>query len=80
MGHERIYLNPGDKSVFLDAALEVKYIKEHAEEYQVNSDCIFGVGFSAGGHLLGELTAASDSWVRYFHTQLFRQKPIVPTP
>jgi len=40
----------------LDAARAFLYIKEHAEEYNINPERIFGVGFSAGGHLLGTLT------------------------
>ena len=40
----------------LDAARAMAYIKEHAEEYHIDPDRIYGVGFSAGGHLLGTLT------------------------
>ena len=40
----------------LDAARAMAYIKAHADEYNVNPERIFGVGFSAGGHLLGTLT------------------------
>ena len=29
------------------------YIKEHAEEFKINRDRVFAVGFSAGGHLCG---------------------------
>lgn len=40
----------------LDAARAMLYIKTHADEYNVDPSRIFGVGFSAGGHLLGTLT------------------------
>ncbi|MBQ9098427.1 MAG: alpha/beta hydrolase [Clostridia bacterium] len=34
-------------------ALAVKYVREHAEEFNVNPHCILTCGFSAGGHLAG---------------------------
>ncbi len=40
----------------LDACRAMKYIKENAEKYNINSDRIFALGYSAGGHLLGTLT------------------------
>lgn len=49
----------GENAVYprqlLDAALAMKHIKENAEKYNITGR-IFAVGFSAGGHLLGELT------------------------
>ena len=44
----------------LDAASAMVYIKSNAERYHINPERIFGVGFSAGGHLLGELTVHHD--------------------
>lgn len=41
----------------LDAARAMQYIKENAEKYHVDPERIFATGFSAGGHLLGTLTA-----------------------
>lgn len=38
-----------------DASLAMKYIKEHAEELNINADRVFALGFSAGGHLAGML-------------------------
>ena len=38
-----------------DASLAVKYIKEHADELNINADRVFALGFSAGGHLTGML-------------------------
>lgn len=38
------------------AALAMAYIKKHAEEYNVNPERVFSLGFSAGGHLAGLLT------------------------
>lgn len=34
-----------------EAALAVKYVREHAEDYNVDPDYVFISGFSAGGHL-----------------------------
>ena len=34
-------------------ACAVDYVKNHAEEFGVNKDRVFAVGFSAGGHLTG---------------------------
>ncbi|MGN1261486.1 MAG: alpha/beta hydrolase [Candidatus Enteromonas sp.] len=39
----------------LELATAVDYVRKHAEEYHVNEDEIFVVGFSAGGHLVGDL-------------------------
>ncbi|MBQ8342543.1 MAG: alpha/beta hydrolase [Clostridia bacterium] len=39
----------------LEAASAVDYIKQHAKELNVNPDEVFVVGFSAGGHLTGNL-------------------------
>ena len=39
----------------IEASLAVKYIKDHAEEYQSNPDRVFACGFSAGGHLCASL-------------------------
>lgn len=40
----------------IQLACAVDYIKKHAQEYNVNPDEIFVVGFSAGGHLAGNLS------------------------
>lgn len=34
-----------------EAALAIKHVREHAEEYNVDPDYVFICGFSAGGHL-----------------------------
>lgn len=39
----------------LELAAAVDFVKKHAEEYNVNKDEVFIVGFSAGGHLVGSL-------------------------
>lgn len=39
----------------LELASAVDYIKKHADELHVNPDEVFAVGFSAGGHLAGNL-------------------------
>ena len=48
----------------LELAAAVDYVKKHAEEMSINAEEIFVVGFSAGGHLTGNLavehTVVSD--------------------
>lgn len=39
----------------LEGAAAVDYVRKHAEEFNVNPDEVFVVGFSAGGHLTGNL-------------------------
>lgn len=39
----------------LELASAVDYVKKHAEEYRVNPEEVFAVGFSAGGHLVADL-------------------------
>ncbi len=45
--------NPGasDYAPLIEAALAIKHIRENADEYNVDPDQIFIIGFSAGGHL-----------------------------
>lgn len=43
-----------------DASLAVSYIRTHAEEFNINPNRIFVVGFSAGGHLAGSLGVMWD--------------------
>lgn len=38
-----------------DASFAITYIKAHAEEFGIDPDRIFTVGFSAGGHLSGSM-------------------------
>lgn len=40
----------------LEASVAMKYIRDHAEEYDINPDKVFVMGFSAGGHLAGSLS------------------------
>ncbi|MBE6607317.1 MAG: alpha/beta hydrolase [Ruminococcaceae bacterium] len=53
-----------EKAVFprslCDASLALSYIRAHAEEFNINPDRIFVVGFSAGGHLAGSLGVMWD--------------------
>lgn len=35
-----------------EVALAIKHIKDHAHDYHINPNEVFGVGFSAGGHLV----------------------------
>lgn len=39
----------------IEASKAVKHIKDNAEEYHINPDRVFAVGFSAGGHLTASL-------------------------
>lgn len=46
-----------EKAVFpnplLDASLSVAYVRSHAEEFNIDPDQIYVIGFSAGGHMAG---------------------------
>lgn len=37
----------------IEASKAMKHIKDNAQEYKINPDKVFAVGFSAGGHLCG---------------------------
>lgn len=39
----------------IDASKAMKYIKDNAQKYNVNSERVFAMGFSAGGHLAASL-------------------------
>lgn len=39
----------------VDASLAIAHIKDHAEEYGIDPDRVFVIGFSAGGHLAASL-------------------------
>ena len=43
----------------IEATLAIKHIKDHAEEYGIDPEELFVVGFSAGGHLAG---AVATMW------------------
>lgn len=57
-----------------EAAMAMKYIREHAGEWEVNPHMVAAIGFSAGGHLCGTLGTmydcpelqdiASPEWIR----------------
>ena len=57
--HDRVNYSVKERSkqpqTLAEASLAMAYIREHAEEYNVNPDRVFVVGFSAGGHLAGML-------------------------
>ncbi|MBE6555178.1 MAG: alpha/beta hydrolase [Ruminococcaceae bacterium] len=40
-----------DYAPLCEAALAIRYVREHAEEFNVDPDYVFICGFSAGGHL-----------------------------
>ena len=41
----------------IEASLAMQHIKDHAEEYNIDPEKVFAVGFSAGGHLAASLGA-----------------------
>lgn len=45
----------------IEATLAIKHIKDHADEYGIDPEELFVVGFSAGGHLAG---AVATMWKR----------------
>lgn len=49
----------------LDAQMAVKSVRAHAEEWHVDPGRVFGVGFSAGGHLCGCVAVFEDVVARY---------------
>lgn len=44
-----------------EAAMAMRYIREHAARLEVNPDMVAAIGFSAGGHLCGTLGTMYDS-------------------
>ena len=49
-------VKPDDKyQPLIEASLAMQHIKENADEYAINPDRVFCVGFSAGGHLCATL-------------------------
>jgi len=44
----------------IQASKAIKHIKDHAEEYNIDSEKVFAVGFSAGGHLAASLGTLWD--------------------
>ncbi len=54
----------------LELAASVDYIKSHADEFSVNPDEVFAVGFSAGGHLVGNLATEWQDMARHTDKKL----------
>lgn len=52
--HYSVGKNPFPSHV-IQASKAMKYIRDHAEKYNINPDKVFVVGFSAGGHLAATL-------------------------
>jgi acetyl esterase/lipase len=49
----------------VEASYTMKYIREHAKEFNINENRVFAVGFSAGGHLCASLgTFWDEPWLR----------------
>ena len=53
-----------------ELACAVDYVKKHADEYWVNPDEVFAVGFSAGGHLVGNLTMEENDIAKDHHLDI----------
>ena len=45
----------------IDASSAMKFIRDHAEEFHIDPDYVFVVGFSAGGHLAASLGTLWDN-------------------
>ena len=45
----------------MEASAAMKYIRDHAEEFHIDPDYVFVVGFSAGGHLAAALGSLWDN-------------------
>ena len=48
-----------------ELACAIDYIKKHSEEFNVDKDNMFGVGFSAGGHLLASVATNASITEKY---------------
>lgn len=53
--------NPVWPNPLIDASAAMKYIRDHAEEFHIDPDYIFVIGFSAGGHLAASLGTMWDN-------------------
>ncbi|MCQ2770262.1 MAG: alpha/beta hydrolase [Clostridia bacterium] len=54
-----VYPNAKYPEPLIDASLAMKFIKDHAEEFCIDPEYVYAIGFSAGGHLAGLL---ATSW------------------
>ncbi len=54
----------------LELSAAVDFVKKHADEFNVNKDEIFVVGFSAGGHLTGNLAVEHQDVSKKAGTEL----------
>ena len=52
--------NPVWPNPLIDASAAMKYIRDHAEEFHIDPDYVFVIGFSAGGHLAASLGTMWD--------------------
>jgi len=54
----------------LELACSVDYIRKNAKEFSVNPKQVFAVGFSAGGHLVGNLSVNNGAVPKYYKGKL----------
>ena len=60
-----------------ELACAVDFVKKHASDYWVNPDEVFLVGFSAGGHLIGDLAMEENDIASDYHLDVdYRMKAI----
>ena len=53
-----------------ELACAIDYVKKHADEYWVNPDEVFALGFSAGGHLVGDLAMEENDIAKDHHLDI----------
>lgn len=54
----------------LEFACAVDYVKQNADSYHVNANEVFAVGFSAGGHLVANLSVNNGTVEKYYDGKL----------
>ncbi len=54
--------DPAFPTPLLEASLAMKHIRDHAEDYHIDPDYVFVIGFSAGGHLAAMLGTLWDEY------------------
>lgn len=54
----------------LELACSVDYVKNHADYYSVDAKRVFAVGFSAGGHLVANLSVNNGAVDKYYDGKL----------
>lgn len=58
-----------------DLALAIKYLRAHADQFEIDPDNLMIIGFSAGGHLCASTTALRDEVNHALQQELERTRP-----